>query len=435
MLLVMACGGYRKPSDGTDGYIRDNLGRIIIWHGVNVSNAAKHIKNGRAGVTWHESMDYRRLQSDLGFNAVRYLVFWEALEPTAPGVIDYEYLRSTVTEVQEITAAGLDVIVDMHQDLFAQKFTGDGFPAWAIKDHGEKFKNHEKMWTLNLLEPPVIWSWTEFWKDTTMQRAYIGALRTFKNALDTIHGVYGFDPMNEPFMGALSGNFEGDVLTGFYSKISQSIDWGDQKVFFEPWHGCGAGIPTGLGTVCGVYAPHYYDPLCHEGGSYGFLQAWYMRKMFNLRKMEAEKISGGLVFGEWGISTASGNWETYVKDFLGHADRVGSGWFWWSYDRASEGGFGLLNDSLNWQPQARILTRPYPRRIAGDSPRWSVTAGHFTLEYFGRVMPAATEVFIPYGLRGLRVKLQGEAFPCQGGVMRYSVSTPGPVRIEATWRP
>src|ERR1019366_9991020 len=63
--------------------LRDRENRIVFYHGVNISNAAK---SAPGFLSWQTKDDYARLRR-WGFNCVRYLVFWEAVEPRE-GVYD-----------------------------------------------------------------------------------------------------------------------------------------------------------------------------------------------------------------------------------------------------------------------------------------------------------------------------------------------------------
>ena len=70
-----------------------------------------------------------------GFNAMRVGVIWAAVEPQ-PGVYDDAYLASIAQTVQTLGAHGIVSLLDFHQDLYNEKFQGEGAPAWAVQDGG-----------------------------------------------------------------------------------------------------------------------------------------------------------------------------------------------------------------------------------------------------------------------------------------------------------
>jgi endoglycosylceramidase len=92
--------------------LRDRESRIVLYHGVNISNAAK---SAPGFLSWHTKDDYASLRQ-WGFNCVRYLVFWEAVEPRE-GVYDEAYIDATIERIRWMADLGIDVLLDFHQDL------------------------------------------------------------------------------------------------------------------------------------------------------------------------------------------------------------------------------------------------------------------------------------------------------------------------------
>ncbi len=111
-----------------DGRFVDPAGRHVILHGVNIG--AKHKKTNY--VSWHEPADFARMRA-WGFNCVRLLIIWAAIEPEC-GSYDEDYLRRIDKRIAWAKANGLYVLVDMHQDLWGEKPGGDGAPVWATLD-------------------------------------------------------------------------------------------------------------------------------------------------------------------------------------------------------------------------------------------------------------------------------------------------------------
>ncbi|MCX5757758.1 MAG: cellulase family glycosylhydrolase, partial [Candidatus Hydrogenedentes bacterium] len=168
-------------------YLRDKDNRIVLYHGINVSNYAKTAPDF---LSWHTKDDYARLR-EWGFNCVRYLVFWEAVEPKE-GVYDEAYIDATIERIRWMEELGIDVMLDFHQDLYARKFTGNGFPNWAVQDDGIPFHPRSR-WNLNYFEKAVIRSYTNFWASRALQAKYIAMLEHFVRRLDVLPNLAGVD--------------------------------------------------------------------------------------------------------------------------------------------------------------------------------------------------------------------------------------------------
>jgi hypothetical protein len=74
----------------------------------------------------------------LGFNIVRLLISWKALEPLPnPNLNELlpagkKYLSYMKQIIDELYSRNIYVILDFHQDIANEVYGGDGFPDWAI---------------------------------------------------------------------------------------------------------------------------------------------------------------------------------------------------------------------------------------------------------------------------------------------------------------
>ena len=105
-------------------YIRDDLGRALILHGVNEDNCVKsrHLPcNGREMV---------EKEAGVGFNFVRYLTQWRSVEPRQ-GEYDEAYLDAVEERLDWYHENGIHVMIDMHVDLYGPAVGGNGHPEWA----------------------------------------------------------------------------------------------------------------------------------------------------------------------------------------------------------------------------------------------------------------------------------------------------------------
>lgn len=410
LMGASCCKQCTNPSTATTKYIRDGLGRIVVYHGGNISNYAKHSNQGRAGNTWHTLADFQKMRAD-GYNVTRFTVFWEAIEPVE-GQFDSVYLSEAIAKVKEVQACSTDVIIDMHQDLFAQRYSGNGFPDWMVKDNGNTFKLDTVNWSLNYLQPAVLACFDNFWSDPTAQAKYARALKTFVRAFDTLPGVIGYDVMNEPFPGlSLPSTFEEGKLTKFYERMLTAVRSSSKKLFFfEPWMSNSAGIKTYLkfrpDSLC-VYAPHYYNLICESYKPYNPGNGKQIRDALEMKACEARNFGVPMLIGEFGISQRSDRYYGYLQDFCDAADSFGASWTYWAYDKMQYSGFGLLNDDGTPSRQALAVRRVYPQRIAGDNPTWWYNGKMMTLEYDAKGLGVPTVIFIPSEAQNVVVKVDG----------------------------
>jgi hypothetical protein len=118
-------------------YLRDEQGRYIFIHGVNVSGSTKvpATLDGKAPDKLNSNglpsyvgkpfavdqarEHFARLRT-FGFNAVRLLLVWEGIEPVKRGQYDRVYLASIRELVKIAGENGIYVLLDMHQDMFSR---------------------------------------------------------------------------------------------------------------------------------------------------------------------------------------------------------------------------------------------------------------------------------------------------------------------------
>lgn len=427
-------GKFIQPKYTDMARIRDEHDRIILMHGVNVSNFAKQSASNRAGLTWHTEDEYRLLLK-YGFNAVRYLVFWEALEPQK-SQFDTEYLRKVAEDITRITSAGLLVMVDMHQDIYTQAYGGDGFPIWTMKPEGGAFVA-QKYWAANLLQPAVKNCYKNFWADSDMQDRYIFALDMLVRTLQVIPGVIGFDIMNEPYPHDLwkFSKFEQTILTKFYGKVQRI---GANRLFFEPWMSTSSGIPSDLAfkpTRKAACAPHYYDIFLDAGKPYKWFNKALLEKAVAIKVQEANQLGAPLVYGEFGLDPSVPRAMEFLQDFNNELGKYGVGWFYWSYDKACHSGFGLLDNAGKPRENMKILGTICPTYIAGEKPSFFTKGGVFRMTYEAKVIENyPTITLIPEHFSGIIIKVNGLEVKRmdRGGTWEYSGTGPTTIEISYT---
>jgi endoglycosylceramidase len=422
-------------------YLLDKNGRIKIYHGVNVSNFSKSSSDF---LPWQTKDDFARLNT-WGFNLVRYLVFWEAIEPQE-GSYNTAYIQSTIQRLKWLQDLGIDVIIDIHQDLYTAKFTGDGFPDWTVHDKGASFKQ-QSPWNLNYFESAVINSYNYFWKSTDLQDRYINMLKYLLTNVDNLDSVIGIDVMNEPFFGTIP-YFEKTILTDFYDKIQEMIQDNEFKteMFFEPEMYTSAGIPSDLrftpnknwvsviNNSSAVYCPHYYDALIHEGASYKSLNKAIMKRSMVIKQAEAQRYDAPLLIGEFGISSSVTGHAQYLKDFVELANTNLVGWCYYTYDKKSSDDFGLLNNDGTPTDLLGAIQCVYPQRIAGKNPEIEISANNFCLDYeTDTAISGPTEIFIP-DINIISIAVNNVSFPVVSNqIFKYNNDCSGKIHLCISW--
>jgi endoglycosylceramidase len=380
---------YPKPENKNNYYLRDTLDRITIYHGVNVSNYSKH---SEGNLPWQSNEDFYKMK-DWGFNIVRYLVFWSAIEPTK-GNYDTVYINNVLNQIKFLDNIGITTIIDIHQDLYADTFGGNGFPDWTIDDDSIPFGGLKEPWSLTYLDPAVIASYNNFWNNKELKTKYIKMIDLLVNTFDTIPGVLGIDVMNEPIPNKSPNRFERTTLTKFYYNIEKVFVGSKLKMFFEPWMSTSSMLPSCLNfkpKVSSVYYPHYYDVYVDAQKPYEDLSKNIMNNMFPLKISEAQKYGVPIMIGEFGVSL---NYNNFLKDLLNIYDKYNVGWCYYAYDKLSYSYYGILDDNGNLRPQMKYLVRAYPQKIAGNNPKWQTTEHEFTLQY-EKHGNGQTEIYIP----------------------------------------
>jgi endoglycosylceramidase len=362
-------------------FIKDKYGRSLILHGVNVNADAK---SDPLRVGWPQEQDYADLSEKWGFNFVRYLVLWDGIEPEK-GKYDTGYFERIRQRLDWSQKHHLKVVLDMHQDLYALRFGGDGAPEWAIHDDGQPFEL-QTPWELNYRQPAVIASINNFW-DTTrgygyLQEHYIKAFVEMVKAFKDHPAVIGYDLYNEPTMATDEAfAFEEKYLKPFYDRLIRAIREEDTVnwIFYEPTAlGCNQGLRTSLGVLKDyrkgeprlVYFPHIYtidlDIKDEYIGFPVFVNLWGASSTWQAKKQKAP-----MLVGEFGLNVTKEGSSDYLRHLMKMFDKITSGWAYWAY---------MKNDSWSpfhrkkWTPFLKedshsmaksILVRPYPQAVAG----------------------------------------------------------------------
>jgi len=368
----------RYQEDIDRRYVHADDGRIMIMHGMNIFSDGK---SHPSRVGNQSKKHIMRLTKDWGYNSVRLLIFWDGIEPEK-GKYDYEYLQRVKDRLDWCEEAGLKVILDMHQDLYAVGYGGDGAPDWAIFDDGEPFEL-QVPWELNYFQPAVKAAISNFWDIERghgfLQEHFINSVVEAVKYLGDHPSIVGIDLYNEPTSVTLDGykNLEKKYMTPFYQKLIDEIRTVDNDIwiFYEPSAmGVNQGLKSDLGLVKDsregeprlVYFPHIYTIDLDVSGEY-IGNPFFINLWANARQNEYQWRNEPMMIGEFGLGGNDPNALAYATSVVEMCDEITGGWFYWDY---TPGDWSIIDSDNNEVEKAKVLDRPYPRLIAGVKPSY-----------------------------------------------------------------
>ncbi len=275
----------RQPLHAQADRFIDASGRQVILRGVNLGGDCKvPWPNGGTGYPSdfadHREVSFvnrpfpladadahfRRLR-DWGFNCLRLLTTWEAVEHAGPGQFDTAYLDYFAEICRKAGEHGFYVFVDFHQDVWSRMSGGDGAPGWTfdavgldfnlfdeagaalVMQHRYRYPSAENdnatanaaiqegypsmSWVRNYRMPANSVMWTLFWAgehvtpqlriggvnvQEYLQSHLLGAMTQVARRVKDMPHVMGFDSMNEPSAGWL-----GQGLSPVYANGVRSL--------------------------------------------------------------------------------------------------------------------------------------------------------------------------------------------------------------------
>ena len=412
-----------EPVDDTPfPHLTDDQGRVLILHGMNVMSASKGAEDRMPPID--ESV-VQRMAVDWGFNLSRFLIFWDHVEPS-PGEIDGAYLDAVELRLDWFAAADIHVVLDMHQDVYAERFCCDGAPGWAIRDDDQPFELQDQ-WFLNYFQPAVQRSFDNFFAydhgdHADLQDHYADAWAAVAERLGDHPAVIGYDLMNEPHPGTwldigellggeanpdgLHAEFDRDRLQPFHQRVIDRIREVDTErwIFYETRYGApGNGLPSYAPVLDDprpgpdrlAYFPHLYSLQIESSEIYDPDTDTAIPDWETHRTAEAAEQDCPLLIGEWGMNTDLENAHQALADTLAMADRATAGWAYWSLD---PGSWGIVDGDWNERDVADLLVRPYPRAVAGVpiSYGFDPETRVFTLEWTERAgISGPTGIYLP----------------------------------------
>ena len=382
-------------------WITDARGRVVILHGTNMVYKLAPYYPAAAGF---DAKDAAFLRSN-GFNAVRVGIIWKAVEPQ-PGLYDDAYIEQIEQTVALLARRKIVSLLDFHQDMYNEKYQGEGFPDWSVQDDGLPNEPQAGFPNNYFVNPALQRAFDNFWANRPgpdgagLQDHYATAWAHVAQRFASNPNVLGYEILNEPFMGSeypTCANTEGcplfdEKLSAFYRKVNEAIRAVDAHtlMWYEPNVAFNFGANTHVsapGPSSG-FAFHDYCLANEEGGC----------PTHEITMNNADKYVAGsgdaLLMDEWGATNSFSDLETMVS----LADEHMLPWTEWAYCLCGDPTTASQNQGIvqeaSMPPSGKnlnagtleALVEPYPQLISGTPLSWSFDreSATFSLRYSTR---------------------------------------------------
>ena len=422
--------GLREPG------IYDSDGRFVLMHGVNaVYKHPPYELFVAPGKPWNfDDSDATRI-ARLGLNMVRVGVLWKGIEPGTAGVnnpaictpgqpgdphqwnqaVANQYVARLVQTVNLLGRYHIYSLIDMHQDVYSERFKGEGAPDWAVCTDRNPIKTVPGRWSNNYSSPALNAAFNHFWKNDVvgnLQGEYDRSSAAIASALADNPWVLGYDPINEPFSTSINPLpkkavdqelqcfYTGSANPGTFGQSNtpvtcppnvpakgliptvQAID-SRHALFLEPSIFEDKGKPNFLGKIpfpnlalnfhvyCGARSPVTGNPY-NESNCFSEVDRHFLRRatqtVLNASALQPDGVP--LFISEFG-ATQSFN---LVATATSEANQLYVGWAYWSWkyynDPTGSSAEALVGSSGKLSPQAKALDQTYPMAVAGTLTQW-----------------------------------------------------------------
>ena len=386
----------------------DERGRVVVLHGINMVRK----RETYAPSDWGFDEDDIQYIASEGFNTLRLGFTWSGLEPN-PGEYDYEYLHKILTTARLAGEAGLWVLLDFHQDMYNEKYQGQGVPDWAVIDDklplGNLYNHPENYYSSPALSRAYesLWNNRQDANGRGLADALAAAWGEVARQASDLPGLLGYDLINEPWPGerfvecALQPCPEGDRLLYNVQRASMlAIREYDIRslVFYEPWIMFNFGVDTTMPDFGDKQAGMSYHKYCVTRAD------CHIEVMANALR-RSEETGDALILSEF-LDLDARFLTAMVESFTSWQY-----WAWRAYDCCYRE-YGIIQrlgeaptpDNLD-QNLLDIIVQPYSRAIAGTpvAASYAVDSKRYSLEFSPRPVAGGTapdggwttEIFVP----------------------------------------
>jgi hypothetical protein len=269
----------RKGIWKSGSWFRDEEKRYVLFRGVNFGSRSKlppYLPIAPLDVHDISKLDLKKeieavktgldLLKSLGFNIIRLLISWKAIEPRPNSNLEEllpegrKYLEYMKVIIDELHARNLYVILDFHQDIANEVYGGDGFPDWAIviDEEHEKPKaptKPDKKWQFKyMINKSLKETLKSFWENdltnldeglknypvrTHLEKTIGQTVKFFKSLNGGLGhpAIMAVEPFNEPHPSTIpKKEFEVKYLMDYYRNVNSEIGKFDKAlfIFIEP---------------------------------------------------------------------------------------------------------------------------------------------------------------------------------------------------------
>ena len=398
----------------------------MIVHGLNMVYKLPPYYPSKAGF----GADDAKFLARNGFNAIRLGVIYTAVEPKprSRGKPSYDdgYLAKIARTQGILARRGIYSLIDFHQDLFNERFQGEGWPDWQVQDDG--LANPRNGFPNNYLTNPALnAAFDHFWANDTVGGVklldeYAAAWKHVARVFKPRPSVLGYDILNEPWPGSVWPTcattagcpaFDTGALATMTRKSTSAIRAVDGRhmVWQEPHVIFNFGSPSHLPSIGSNTGFSFHDycltagaPDCPTMEALPFENADHV----------AKTTGRALLLSEFGATDDLAT----LNRITGLADEHMVSWTEWAYcgcgDPTTSGPGDLqaiVHDpkkppkgSNVFRDKLAALERPYPQAVAGTPTSYSFdpSTGSFQLSYStkdpaGKRLPRSlpTVVFVP----------------------------------------
>ena len=393
------------PLDHAGRWITDADGRVVILHGVNMVAKRPPYAPDATGFSEDDAV----FLAAEGYNSVRVGIIYKAVEPQ-PGRYDDAYLERIEATVDMLARHGITSLLDFHQDLYNERFQGEGWPDWAVNDDGLPAQPQLGFPYNYLLMPALQRAFDHFWANDPapgdsvgLQDRYAAAWRHVAGRFRDNPAVLGYDLMNEPWPGTvwqpcanpLGCPLFDATMSEFINRTIKAIREVDPTTlaFYEPNVIFNDGAATNVADTGDAHAGFSFHDYCltHDALGSNLGCDVFDNLVFQNAESHIAETGDTSLLTEFGATTD--------PDVLGgmtsRADRFMVGWQMWHYcacDDPTTSGPGaeqaMIIDPRKPPEGANVdtaklalLSRAYAQVVAGTPAQYAFVRDRFTLSY------------------------------------------------------
>jgi len=398
--------GSRAAAHGR--WLTDPQGRVLVLHGLNMVAKLAPYAPDQTGF----GRDDARFLAKNGFTTVRLGLIWRAVEPQ-PGRYDDAYLARVARTARILSREGIWTLLDFHQDLFHERFQGEGAPTWAVQDDGLPAQPQLGFPFNYFAMPGLNRAFDNFWANSPgpggvgLQDRYAAAWAHVVDYVARERRILGIDVWNEPWPGngweACANpvgcpEFDGR-LQRFSERVIKAVRKVDSRtvVFYEPNVLFNNGAQTSVRPAGDNLAFSFHDYCLtaeagSEGGAAEACNAFDSLVWDNTRA-HVKATGDAPLLTEFGATTDGPT----IEDMVDRAQQARTGWQFWAYCGCNDptttgpGAEQALVHDPRKPPRGanvdhaklRALVVPHPLAVSGKPLRYRFdrATGRFTVRW------------------------------------------------------